>query len=55
MTAIGLALLIGGYSAAYAAAGLKNPLPMVGGLVVMVTGSVLIVTGVIVWLWRIAP
>ena len=55
MTAIGLALLIGGYTVAYAAAGLKNPLPMVGGLAVMATGSVMIVTGVIVWLWRIAP
>jgi hypothetical protein len=55
MTAIGLALLIGGYSAACATAGLKSVLPMVGALAIMATGSVLIVVGLIVWLWRIAP
>ena len=55
MTATGLALLIGGYCAAYATSGLKSTLPMVGALAVMATGSCMIVVGLVVWLWRIAP
>lgn len=55
MTATGLALLVAGYGTAYAVSGLRSAWPMVLALAVTAVGSGLLVLGLIVWLWRIAP
>jgi len=55
MTATGLALLLGGYGAAYTTSGLKSAWPMVLALAVTFTGSALFTLGLLVWAWRHMP